>query len=356
MALPDHILSEIVKAAILIDDRHYYRRELKPVERDVAYLQQLYFDVDAESRFDAVDDVEAFMFRLSALQFPAQGAPWKGIPRSIVLHTGYRPDTGPDFDVASRFRDILGMGLEEYTFLGASVAALALLSPSGVIDVGFLSRLAHPHYSQTNLDIFFGNIAINYEGFRQECTTRCDPAPGLEIYDYNPLVSHPIVQLPNGDFVCPVPRLLIERVTSGVYYDLAHAYDNEFLTYLGHAFQHYIGLLFAGIVGLDVRPEKEYGTRKAPRLSPDWLLVKDQTAVLECKTKRLRLGSRLPQFREQLKMCEPGYRQPLLNYPEVSAIFRRGKFSRILRAQSSCPSSHCWTMPICSTAALLEGL
>src|SRR5438034_2780037 len=46
----------------------------------------------------------------------------------------------------------------------------------------------------------------------------------------------------------------------------------------------------------------EYGPRKSRRLSPDWILTSGSRAVLlECKTKKLRLGSRLPQFREQFK-------------------------------------------------------
>ncbi len=100
MAFPDFILAEISKIAIQIEDRPYYRRDREPNFRDLAYLQTLYFNVDAEQDFTDLNDLDQFMFRLSSLQFSSQGPLLQMIPRTLLIHTGYASNTGPgDFNV-----------------------------------------------------------------------------------------------------------------------------------------------------------------------------------------------------------------------------------------------------------------
>jgi len=301
-ALPDFVLSELVKIAIQIEPRPYVRQERVPAARDLAYLQQLYLDVDAETQMQQLEDLEIFMFRLAALQFPSQGGLWQLIPRTLLLHTAFHASDKRDFDVPMRFEEALGLSLADYTFLGVSLFALGMASKDGQLHIEHLQQVKLPVLEPTNISKFLDLVTTDFETFRRECAERCHPIPDLEIYEYNPLVARPVVRLGDGTYVLPIPRLLVERVTSGVYYELAERFGDPFLTYLGHAFQNYIGMLFSDIDGLDLLPEAEYGPKRSRRLSPDWILVNEGgAALLECKSKRLRLGSRLPQLRQQLE-------------------------------------------------------
>ena len=133
-ALPDFILAEISKIAIQIEDRPYYRRDKDPNFRHLAYLQTLYLNVDAEQDFTDLNDLEEFMFRLFPLQFSSQGPLWQMVPRTLLIHAGYALDTEKgDFDAVQEFHKAMGLSLEEYTFLGLSIFALAIASRDGLL-------------------------------------------------------------------------------------------------------------------------------------------------------------------------------------------------------------------------------
>ena len=94
--------------------------------------------------------------------------------------------------------------------------------------------------------------------------------------------------------ICPLPQLLLRRVTSGLYYDIVKAagFDNPF----GNSFQTYIGgVLKAACPAppFSVRPEKPYFVGGNLHHGTDWV-VSDSGGHLfiECKTKRLRLDAK----------------------------------------------------------------
>jgi hypothetical protein len=132
--------------------------------------------------------------------------------------------------------------------------------------------------------------------------------PGYEIYEYNPLVARPIVKLADGSHSLPVPGLLLERITAGIYYDLAARFGREFQSYLGDAFEFYVGRLFEHRNDLEIIGEEEFGPKRRRRKSSDWLVASNGEAfLLECKTKRLRIGSattphRVQQLADDLKL------------------------------------------------------
>ena len=329
VGLPDFVLAELAKMTLDVETRPYYRRDKIPTYRDLAYLQQLYFDVDAEQNFEDMDDVEQFFFRLSSLQFPSQDGVWQLVPRTLLIHkrpVASRTTKAGTFDTDLRFRQMMGLSLDEYTFLGVSLFALAVAARDGLLHLDHLLSIPLPQYERTKVEAFLHVTSTDFDQFRTECKAKCHPQPGLEIYDYNPLVARPVVRLSGGQYVLPIPRLLIERVTSGVFYDLAATHGNEFLTYLGHSYQRYVGMLFEGIEDIQVLPEMEYGSKKQRRLSPDWVIVhRDDAIVVECKTKRLRLGSRLPHMKDELRAdLEKGVATAVTQLSTAVADIRNG--------------------------------
>ena len=111
-------------------------------------------------------------------------------------------------------------------------------------------------------------------------------------YSFNPLRAYPIIHAGNPrSLMCPVPSILIQRLTDGLYFDLIRA-DKRFGHAAGRAFEAYIGDVATriGEGGFELREERCWG--KPERRSVDWI-VSDPSATLfvECKLGRLDIAS-----------------------------------------------------------------
>lgn len=111
-------------------------------------------------------------------------------------------------------------------------------------------------------------------------------------YTFNPLREFPLIYAGNSNSVmCPVPPMLLRRLTDGLYFDLNRA-DCSFGNAIGKAFEHYVGKAAERIGGdaFDLREETCWG--KPQRRSVDWI-ISDNSASLfvECKLARLDIAS-----------------------------------------------------------------
>jgi hypothetical protein len=116
------------------------------------------------------------------------------------------------------------------------------------------------------------------------------------IYLFDPLRTCPIIDLGDGQLFCPMPTLLLWRLTEGVYFDLV-PHRQLFDRHFGLAFQDRIGEVVQAADQADalrLLPEQRYGTKKRPRDSVDWI-VEDDTAALfvECKASRLKAQAKV---------------------------------------------------------------
>lgn len=118
------------------------------------------------------------------------------------------------------------------------------------------------------------------------------------LYASFPLEHTPLIRLdpaiPDHVF-CPVPRYLLNRVASGVFYDIVNS--DGFANAYGDAFQRYVGEVISATVPTPpfrVIEEVPYAESKAKlKHGTDWI-ISDGTGHLfiECKAKRLSLGSK----------------------------------------------------------------
>jgi len=138
-------------------------------------------------------------------------------------------------------------------------------------------------------------LARDVQGHRAELTRRGAPAPGLERYAVNVLARRPLVAVPGG-YVAPSLWLLVQRFTSGVFFDFLEPREGSrkqiqaFTSLFGRAFERYVGEELAAHFGPgELWPEPEYSGHKGP----DWTIVEGrQATVIECKTSRLTLEER----------------------------------------------------------------
>ncbi|MCP3020393.1 hypothetical protein [Cupriavidus basilensis] len=122
----------------------------------------------------------------------------------------------------------------------------------------------------------------------------------------NYLEAKPLIRL-WGDrpmqFHCPIPELVLRRVTEGLFYDLAKS-DAKYGNAYGVAFQEYVGDVLRAQFKRDsqrVIKEQEYHVNKDRKDGVDWI-VSDATGhlMIECKARRMKLDAKMTPDSEHL--------------------------------------------------------
>ncbi len=146
-----------------------------------------------------------------------------------------------------------------------------------------------------HLDSFLERTCLDYPQFLAQLKAELQLNENY-CYAFNSLRAHPLIKIKNfkkEQIFCPLPTLLFDRITRGIFYDLIKepGFDNAY----GHSFEEYIGdfLRHALKSNLTVIGEQEYGSDRQRKKSVDWILVGEESALfIECKTKRLRVKSK----------------------------------------------------------------
>ncbi len=261
---------------------------------------------DSESEPFAAD---SFFIRTGYQQFTFQAEKRHLVPRALYLFKEINEELGTDkFDIPKTFVDMYGLTIEDFIYIGFAISAYlrktAFFNPDEIINAK-VPKLAN-YLTKEKVGRFLNIVTINYADFRKLTEIDQSNVHGLEHFEFNPLVKHPIIRTTKVDFVVPVPVLLLDRVTSGIYYDMLDEFSsrsllNEFTSFLGGLFEKYVGKLLTEFYDeLHLLPERHYG--KCSR-TVDWIILEDNSAVLiECKSSRL--TKRAKTFAEQDKLQE----------------------------------------------------
>ena len=99
----------------------------------------------------------------------------------------------------------------------------------------------------------------------------------------------------NRDLVAPLPNLIMDRVTNGLFYDVIGG-GGQVRDEIGRRFESYCLALFSDMLkGTRFVSEATYRTRLGPIVTPDILMFDDQGAVqlaIECKASRMSVTAR----------------------------------------------------------------
>jgi hypothetical protein len=243
------------------------------------------------------------------------------IPRHIILHLESKPPRS-SFDLDSAFQRATGLTVKQFMMIGFAFYAAALAHHS--FERGFVEntqvKSLKAYVGSGMVDAFLAAAGADFETFRNLRLEEERDAPGFGRYTFNPLLDRPVIKLPNGLVCVPVPRLLIHRITRGIYYDLMRAHSqpqgNPFLDWFGLAFEQYIGTLLRDAFGKDnVFSESRYG--KPGKAGPDWVVILgDRALIFECRSGRLPQKIRSQADRiEVLKMVRRNIVSPAKKIP-----------------------------------------
>ena len=250
---------------------------------------------DADVRFESG---WAFLQRMAYQQFWEQ-EDYTSWPRGILIHRemNQRLPEHDRFDINKRFLELHGVDLDSFLFLSFALFALTTQQPGRVFDVAQFVESPDFAISEQQAVTFFDLIGITFEEYRRRAQDPATTERGYELYDLNPLVFWPALKRPSGGHIVPVPRFLLDRATTGIYFDFFQRLDDDeagrFGNFWGGAFQAYVGELMRGTPN-SPQPEEGGMAVPGPGRACDWV-VRDRDAILliECKTRGLSAKSRI---------------------------------------------------------------
>lgn len=187
----------------------------------------------------------------------------------------------------------IGMNMRQTLRLGMAVTGGLLNRPFLNLGSDYSSIGIPPAASRPFLERLTCNLPPLRDQIRQ-----CQQYNDAWLYASFPLEHTPLIRLDPAipdQVICPVPRYLLNRVASGVFYDIVNS--DGFANAYGDAFQRYVGEVISATVPnppVSIIEERPYAESKAKlKHGTDWI-VSDGTGHLfiECKTKRLSLGSK----------------------------------------------------------------
>jgi len=233
---------------------------------------------------NGADLIEYEMMRIAHRQFP-----WQVRPNSRLIASYFKLYSNPR--LAGLMTAAFGMTAVELFQLALSISGHFLGNP--ILRAPLINQVnAVP---QDAVDRFIGRVSLCLDELRE----RIRQAQAYNVnwaYAFDPLRTWPIIDLGDQRLFCPMPTLLLWRLTEGIYFDLVQ-HRKPFDRHFGLAFQDMIGEVVraADQAGrLQALPEQRYGTRQKPRDSVDWIVQDDTAAIfLECKASRLKAQAKV---------------------------------------------------------------
>ena len=247
-------------------------------------------------------DLASLALRLTYLQFPLQEKPFQGFSRSIALYSQLAANrmlpNGKSLTEA--FCALYGIDVLDFIMIGFLLYSVSL-QDARTFTLSSIVNSALPIdpkcFNEENVKAVLSRISADRKLFSKvhEQTRERDKA--FTKYEFNPLLKYPIVAL-ESEYLAPVPDLLLDRVTQGIYYDGLDNFreegpKNDFAATFGHVFEDYVGELLKAEYGPEkVTHEPEYGGRDNKR-GPDWIVIDgDDLLAIECRTSRLSLRTK----------------------------------------------------------------
>jgi hypothetical protein len=202
--------------------------------------------------------------------------------KALLYRTAYMFD-GPE--CRSFLNATIGLTLDEMSYAGFALYA----GFQGALRVDRSLPTEQVGISHEVRDAAYEHFSISLDKARGTAQQMRAPFRSLA---YKPSLfrKFPCVRLPENEdlLICPLPQLIMARVTSGIYYDVVGG-GGKIRNEIGRQFEKYcLRLLGASLSSLRVEPEYAYRLKNVQD-SPDVLIGKgDQlSVVIECKAVKM---------------------------------------------------------------------
>lgn len=289
-AWPDTIaLSFIAHISILVSNIH---RHTLAQPRDIEKLCRIFEDIICEHGKILEGSVGKFKEYMFPVAYSINDVSIKYydyiLPRSWMIFSelSRKMEYRKIFDFRKEFQSLTGQTFEGFFLSGYGLHHHFCLYP-----ITTHNRLGSDHsvskflyHNCATQDYFRKTYNIDFSDISSWCKT--------PIFFFTP-----IIELPDKSFLAPIPNMLYERISDGIYHLILTCLKDKnkrqyFLNLFGLLFQDYIGvMLHQYLPAENISPERKFQNYSGKKV--DFVLYDRESIVLiDCKTARLSLETR----------------------------------------------------------------
>jgi len=236
--------------------------------------------------YSGKETVFAELTRIAHRQFQWQSKP------SVSLITRYYKIFG-DENVDKIVQETIGLTVHEIYIIGMMFAGAYMEH----VAINLPIDLVHKDINPKKIDKFLNRFSKNITELKK-MTSELYSMDEKYAYSFFPLRSYPIIRMTyhkEEKLVCPLPTLLLWRITSGIYYEICD--KKGFSDAFGESFQKYTGDVISQAninKSVQLKKEEEYYIGKNQKHTVDWILFDKESAIfIECKSKRLKIQAKM---------------------------------------------------------------
>lgn len=277
----------IARDSLLYGNEHRHRTV---TERTVHELMQGFHQT-----FDEVDDKDAagLITAMSYEQMPLQESDFEEMSRVHTLFDD--PELGPQLPWGDLFGMSLAQAMRAAFILRAWVTFGGGRFDPAQADTAQAQEIFRRGAPQEQVLGMARALSTTMAEARTKAASVPALPPRLQRYAFNPLVSHPLVDLGDAGIWAPQVQYVARALyPANLYYRGIEAWKKRFTDNLGVRVERYVGRQLALFEGYgELCGEIEYRDGKQTMKSVDWIWVTPQAIVLvECKSARMTLAAR----------------------------------------------------------------
>lgn len=216
---------------------------------------------------------------------------WQNYHFMQQLTRNYKIFSYPDIDRI--VQEKLNLSVYQLYLIGFSLFSFYYKTPA----VRYPITVSLAQMNQESVETFLRYFSRDLDSIRAILMSEQDISERYA-YSFSSLRAYPLIKMPYRNemcLVCPLPPLLLWRITTGLYYEIVRV--KGFGASFGKSYQNHVGEVLekANIAKkLTIVPEHEYYVGHDRKDTIDWIAHDDQAALfIECKTKRLVLPAKV---------------------------------------------------------------
>lgn len=338
----------------------HYLKPLADLVAEYLLADPITFDRQELENFHSSNPVFVLL-RHVGNQFPYRVSLYGQYARSMMLYYEIpsileKENPANFFDIKKNFERLTQCSL--LNFIKVGVVAFSAAKSSIGFTRGYFKKAKEQGLTlpeDKELKRVLGHISAYPEKFKKEYDKYKDPEEIFSMYNFNPIFIYPLIRpwhkkKKNSDhsdrFIAPLPDLIAQRVSSGIYYQLFNHYKERFSKFFGSVFEYYVGEVLKNSLNTSsiLITEKELRDTYPSTNGkvPDFVIIEESTAILlECKATRfLRAAISTGQeeaIKDSLKQVIKGLKQlyDFLNAckmksPGLERLYNCNKFKSVL--------------------------
>ncbi|RZB30531.1 MAG: hypothetical protein SRB1_02811 [Desulfobacteraceae bacterium Eth-SRB1] len=199
-----------------------------------------------------------------------------------------------NYDIPNEFQSITELSIKEFMQLGMvlSSAKAGPYKTAGTLNQTWIDKginVGIDALDKDKVQRFLHVASCDYGKFRitaDQARFKVSDNKFI-LYEFNPLMKYPFIKIHSERWISPNPDLIVDRVTSGIYYDLLDVSGKSFTDHFGPIFEKYVGDLLLSVFPKEkVIKEQQYGSKRNRKKGPsDWTILDNSCAILiECKS------------------------------------------------------------------------